>query len=237
MSNLPLGLRRSLAEAGARVTRLQLLERRDSDTGMAVKFIFGDGEGAQFVSVPHPRRPAAHPLPVLSGGLPPRLQFCATGRMGFVRNLTAAQIVDQLLQVHAAAAAEGLGRITNGLMMGMGEPLLNLRRRHHRPEADPAARGRLRRRPAHHRLHGGVPAGDPPAGRGRSQRRPGDLPQRHHRRGPRGADADQPQVDHRRPAGGGALLLPPAGPQGHLRVRAVARRHRHRGRRRAPGRS
>ncbi len=45
MSDLPLRLRRSLAEAGARVTRLQLLERRDSGTGMAVKFIFGDGGG------------------------------------------------------------------------------------------------------------------------------------------------------------------------------------------------
>ena len=125
MSNLPLRLRRSLAEAGARVTRLQLLERRDSDTGMAVKFIFGDGEGAQFESVlilDGRRRTLCLSSQV---GCPLDCSFCATGRMGFVRNLTAAQIVDQLLQVHAAAAAEGLGRITNVVMMGMGEPLLN----------------------------------------------------------------------------------------------------------------
>ncbi len=123
MSNLPLRLRRSLAEAGARVTRLQLLERRDSGTGMAVKFIFGDGGGGQFESVlilDGRRRTLCLSSQV---GCPLDCSFCATGRMGFVRNLTAAQIVDQLQQVHASA--EGLGRITNVVMMGMGEPLLN----------------------------------------------------------------------------------------------------------------
>ena len=125
MSNLPGRLRRSLVEAGARVSRLELLERRDSAAGMAVKFIFGGGGGAPFESVlilDGRRRTLCLSSQV---GCPLDCRFCATGRMGFVRNLTAAQIVDQLLQVHAAAADEGLGRITNIVMMGMGEPLLN----------------------------------------------------------------------------------------------------------------
>jgi 23S rRNA (adenine2503-C2)-methyltransferase len=46
--------------------------------------------------------------------------FCATGRLGFRRNLTAAEIVDQVNAVQAEA-----GRITNVVYMGMGEPLLN----------------------------------------------------------------------------------------------------------------
>ena len=124
MSNLPRRLRRALDGAGAHVSRLELLERRDSETGMAVKFIFAD-RGAQFESVlilDGRRRTLCLSSQV---GCPLDCRFCATGRMGFLRNLTAAQIVDQLLQVHAAAAAEGRGRITNVVMMGMGEPLLN----------------------------------------------------------------------------------------------------------------
>lgn len=49
-------------------------------------------------------------------------KFCLTGRQGFSRNLTAAEIIGQLRQ---AAALSG-EKITNVVMMGMGEPLLNL---------------------------------------------------------------------------------------------------------------
>lgn len=48
--------------------------------------------------------------------------FCATGKMGFTRNLKAHEIVDQVLTVQ-----EDFGeRVTNVVFMGMGEPLLNL---------------------------------------------------------------------------------------------------------------
>jgi 23S rRNA (adenine2503-C2)-methyltransferase len=50
--------------------------------------------------------------------------FCATGAMGFARNLLAAEIVDQLRA--AASLLEHGQRITNVVYMGMGEPLLNL---------------------------------------------------------------------------------------------------------------
>lgn len=48
--------------------------------------------------------------------------FCATGRLSFSRNLSAAEIVDQVNTIQAEA-----GRITNVVYMGMGEPLLNYR--------------------------------------------------------------------------------------------------------------
>jgi 23S rRNA (adenine2503-C2)-methyltransferase len=54
-------------------------------------------------------------------GCPLDCAFCATGTMGFVRNLTAGEIVDQILQVKRATGR----RITNIVFMGMGEPLLN----------------------------------------------------------------------------------------------------------------
>ncbi len=54
-------------------------------------------------------------------GCPLACQFCATGLMGFKRNLTAGEIVDQVLQAQRIIKK----RITNIVYMGMGEPMLN----------------------------------------------------------------------------------------------------------------
>jgi 23S rRNA (adenine2503-C2)-methyltransferase len=57
--------------------------------------------------------------------------FCATGKQGFNSDLTSAEIIGQLwlanreLGVFASPAGNGARRITNVVMMGMGEPLLN----------------------------------------------------------------------------------------------------------------
>jgi len=57
-------------------------------------------------------------------GCPLACSFCATGAMGFTRNLSTAEIVDQVCRMREAL---GPGeRITNVVFMGMGEPLLNL---------------------------------------------------------------------------------------------------------------
>ena len=54
-------------------------------------------------------------------GCPMACDFCATGKGGFARNLTTAEIVDQVLTVQ-----EDFGqRVSNIVFMGMGEPLLN----------------------------------------------------------------------------------------------------------------
>lgn len=57
-------------------------------------------------------------------GCPLACAFCATGTMGFLRNLTVGEIVDQVLQVRRLTGR----RITNVVFMGMGEPLLNYER-------------------------------------------------------------------------------------------------------------
>lgn len=53
--------------------------------------------------------------------------FCSTGRQGFNRNLTTAEIVGQLWHANRVLASEGGGGrpVTNVVLMGMGEPLLN----------------------------------------------------------------------------------------------------------------
>jgi 23S rRNA (adenine2503-C2)-methyltransferase len=50
--------------------------------------------------------------------------FCATGQMGFVRQLSSAEIVAQALHFQRKLAAQG-ERLSNVVLMGMGEPLLN----------------------------------------------------------------------------------------------------------------
>jgi 23S rRNA (adenine2503-C2)-methyltransferase len=52
--------------------------------------------------------------------------FCATGAGDFRRNLSAAEIVDQV-RIAAALSTESGSRLSNVVYMGMGEPLLNLR--------------------------------------------------------------------------------------------------------------
>ena len=50
--------------------------------------------------------------------------FCATGTLGFKRNLTAGEIFDQVIQAKKAAEEQG-ETLSNIVFMGMGEPLLN----------------------------------------------------------------------------------------------------------------
>ncbi len=130
MTNLPAGFRRALLEAGAGTTQLQLVETSPSPSGKAVKFLFDlgqDGEGRSLGQVESvliidgDRRTACLSSQV---GCALDCKFCATAQMGFVRNLSTGQIVEQAhyLQKEAHRRNE---RLTNIVMMGMGEPLLN----------------------------------------------------------------------------------------------------------------
>lgn len=63
-----------------------------------------------------------------------RCAFCATGKGGYARQLTSAEIVDQVLAASAVAAASGwasgagaVNRPSSVVLMGMGEPALNLK--------------------------------------------------------------------------------------------------------------
>lgn len=51
-------------------------------------------------------------------------RFCATGGMGFKRDLTSGEIFDQIIAARAGAEARG-SSLSNIVFMGMGEPMLN----------------------------------------------------------------------------------------------------------------
>jgi 23S rRNA (adenine2503-C2)-methyltransferase len=122
MTNLPASLRATLAE-GWTARSLACQEVRVSQDGTRKLALAGeDGAVVEAVLIPEERR---NTLCVSTQvGCPLACSFCATGALGFTRNLTTGEIVDQLL--HAQAALDPDESITNVVFMGMGEPLLNL---------------------------------------------------------------------------------------------------------------
>jgi 23S rRNA (adenine2503-C2)-methyltransferase len=91
----------------------------------AVKFAFrlDDGEVIESVLIPEEDR---NTLCVSSQvGCAMGCTFCLTGAMGFRRNLTTAEIVNQVCAVRDWALAHDKGPLTNIVFMGMGEPLAN----------------------------------------------------------------------------------------------------------------
>jgi len=119
-SDLPAPLRAAL-HAEFPLPRLILAARQLSTDGTE-KFLWrlGDGEAIESVLIPEGKR---RTLCISSQvGCALGCVFCATGQMGWRRNLTAAEIACQVREVEV----QGLGaRPTNVVFMGMGEPLLN----------------------------------------------------------------------------------------------------------------
>jgi 23S rRNA (adenine2503-C2)-methyltransferase len=119
-SELPAALRRALAAAFP-LRRLALTARQISRDGTE-KYLWdlGDGEAIESVLIPEGRR---RTLCVSSQvGCALGCVFCATGRMGFRRNLSVAEIAGQVRELMLLDATR---KPTNIVFMGMGEPLLN----------------------------------------------------------------------------------------------------------------
>jgi len=119
-TELPQELRAAL-DAEWPLTRLEIAAHQVSQDGTE-KFLWQlpDGERIESVLIPEGKR---RTLCISSQvGCALGCVFCATGRMGFRRHLTPAEIVGQARAVRLRHAAEPL---TNVVFMGMGEPLLN----------------------------------------------------------------------------------------------------------------
>ncbi len=129
MTSLPKQLRSKLA-AKYEVGRSQIaaLQRSKDDT---VKLLLKlqDNETIETVGIPYADRFSC--CVSTQVGCPIGCAFCATGRSGFKRNLTAGEIVDQVLSIQETAQKLDLPiknnpyRVSHVVFMGMGEPLLN----------------------------------------------------------------------------------------------------------------
>jgi 23S rRNA (adenine2503-C2)-methyltransferase len=129
---LPAGLRDALT-ATFRLDTVAGTEIRLADAGQTEKALHRLADGALIESVlmHYPARGASrerHTLCISSqAGCAVGCPFCATGELGFGRDLEVAEIVDQARHAQRRLAADGR-RLTNIVFMGMGEPLLNLDR-------------------------------------------------------------------------------------------------------------
>ena len=120
MTDLPAALRARLASLAAAGT-LRLDSHHQAPDG-AAKYAFRthDGELIETVLIPHRDRTTVCVSSQI--GCAFGCQFCATGKQGFVRDLTAGEIVEQVVRVQHEL---GLRRVSNVVFMGMGEPLAN----------------------------------------------------------------------------------------------------------------
>src|SRR5213595_194238 len=119
-AELPAALRRALTET-LPLRRLPLSAHQVSQDGTQ-KYLWdlGDAEAVESVLIPEGKR---RTLCISSQvGCALGCVFCATGRMGFRRNLSAVEIAAQVREV---ILLDPLLAPTNVVFMGMGEPLLN----------------------------------------------------------------------------------------------------------------
>jgi 23S rRNA (adenine2503-C2)-methyltransferase len=110
------------------VGQLKLLERRASAVDPFVKYLFELGDGARIETVRIPlETPGRFSVCVSSQvGCALGCTFCATGTLGFKRNLHPWEIVEQVRVISRELRASGLGRVHGVVFQGMGEPMLNL---------------------------------------------------------------------------------------------------------------
>lgn len=128
MTNVPAALRDALARAGA-LRALTELERRDAADGLTSKWLHragGDGELVESVLIVEKRRTRRTVCVSCMIGCPLACAFCATGKGGFVRNLSAGEIIEQVYAADAFVRARDGEGVTHAVFMGMGEPMLNL---------------------------------------------------------------------------------------------------------------
>jgi 23S rRNA (adenine2503-C2)-methyltransferase len=137
MTDLPAAQREELV-AGMLPPLLTEVRRLETDKGDTIKFLWRLHDGALVESVLM-RYPGRITLCVSSqAGCGMNCPFCATGQAGLTRNMSTAEIIEQIVRANRLIAEGGLGgkkaddhsmeRVSNIVFMGMGEPLANYKR-------------------------------------------------------------------------------------------------------------
>jgi len=123
MTNIAKAERQHLAMVFAIAAPAILFVERSSDGTRKFLFGLGDGHTVESVLIPDEDRQT---LCISSQvGCRQACRFCLTAQSGFIRDLKAHEITDQVLEVSRVLRKEGSRGITNIVLMGMGEPLAN----------------------------------------------------------------------------------------------------------------
>ncbi len=130
LNQLPKEMRDKLSSLGYEIGSANEVHRVVSEDGETTKLLLklGDDTLIETVLMQYHKKEKSHPRSTVcvstQVGCPMGCTFCATGQMGFERNLKAEEIVAQVL--HFASILEKRGEhVTNLVFMGMGEPLAN----------------------------------------------------------------------------------------------------------------
>ena len=127
MTDLPAAVRAQVAEA-LFPTLLVPAKTIACDAGETRKTLWRAGDGTTFESVLM-RYPQRNTVCISSqAGCGMACPFCATGQGGLKRNLSTAEILEQVRAASATMREEHDGRLSNIVFMGMGEPLANYNR-------------------------------------------------------------------------------------------------------------
>ncbi|MDR2625139.1 MAG: 23S rRNA (adenine(2503)-C(2))-methyltransferase RlmN [Zoogloeaceae bacterium] len=125
MTDLARALREELPARAAIVPPPLLAARKTKDGTRKFLFDVGDGNAVEAVFIPEAGRGTL--CVSTQAGCALECAFCATGKQGFNRNLSVAEIIGQLWQANKALGRDPKGErvISNVVLMGMGEPLAN----------------------------------------------------------------------------------------------------------------
>ena len=119
MSDLPISLREKLSDIP--LHPLKMVNNDVSPSKQTQKYLFELESGEKIESVLMVDGKRVTICLSTQVGCAVDCDFCATGKMGFIQNLTAGEILDQFLQLQKIIEK----KITNVVFMGMGEPFLN----------------------------------------------------------------------------------------------------------------
>ncbi len=123
MSNLPVNFR-ELLTAEFYIDHIQLSDKQISKDG-TVKCAFSIGESQVIEGVLIPTKSRSTACISSQVGCSLSCTFCATGRLKLLRNLSAGEIVDQVVYLNEESLKNHGRGLSNIVYMGMGEPLLN----------------------------------------------------------------------------------------------------------------
>lgn len=126
MTDLPAAVRTQVAET-LFPTLLTTVRAVECDAGETRKTLWRAGDGTTFESVLMQYPDRATVCISSQAGCGMACPFCATGQGGLKRNLSTAEILEQV-RVAAVTMREKGGRLSNVVFMGMGEPLANYTR-------------------------------------------------------------------------------------------------------------
>ena len=124
MRNIPASLQKKLAE-NFHLVKLQVVaEQKSIDKTLKYKLKLHDDNHIEMVLIPSGKRVTV--CVSTQAGCALKCGFCATGTMEFVHNLSVYEIYEQVFLANELSLRQFGHKISNIVIMGMGEPLLNL---------------------------------------------------------------------------------------------------------------